>query len=162
VYNLMRDFDIVQSADLSRDTPNVQSDVVYTRLFGKGKHNIYQFTDDELVDIDQKILKSQARTVVTSFHGLRMNTDAARFKHYKESGTFFPVTSFMGTDSAKQVLSEDAKFPSSKAALIEDQGWKVIDVTTEKRVHLSEYLVKIADRTYNSLDEVIRELEAQK
>lgn len=160
--NLMRDFNIVQSADLSKDTPNVKSDVVYTRLFGKGKHNIYQFTDDELLDIDQKILKSQARKVVASFHGLRMNTDAARFKHYKETGTFLPVTSFTGTESAKQVLSEDAKFPTSKAALIEDQGWKVVDITTGKRAHLSEYLAKIPDRTYSSLDDVLRELEVQK
>jgi uncharacterized protein YecE (DUF72 family) len=160
-YKLMRDFRIVPSVDLSRETLNIQSDVVYTRLFGKGKHNVYQFTDDELVDIDHKILKSQTRTAVTSFHGLRMNTDAARFKHYKETGTFFAVTSFTGTDSARQVLSEDARFPASKAALIEDQGWKVIDVTAEKRAHLSECLDKIPDRTYNSLDEVIRELEAQ-
>jgi uncharacterized protein YecE (DUF72 family) len=162
VYNLMRDFDIVQSVDLSKDEPNVQSEVIYARLFGKGKHNIYQFTDDELVEIDQKILKSQARTVLMSFHGLRMNTDAARFKHYKKTSTFFPATSFTGSESAKQVLIEDAKFPTSKAALIEDQGWKVIDVTTEKRAHLSECLAKIPDRTYNNLDEVIRELEAQR
>ncbi len=158
---LMRDFNIVQSVDLSREIPNPRSDVIYSRLFGKGEYNAYQFTDDELVEIDQRILASQARTVVTSFHGLRMNTDAARFKRYKETGSFFQVTSHTGTDSAKEVLSEDAKFPTSKSALIEDQGWKVIDVTTEKRAHLSDYLSEIPDRTYNNVDDVVKELKVQ-
>ncbi len=158
---LMRNFNIVQSVDLSREIPSLQSNIVYSRLFGKGKYNAYQFTDDELVEIDQRILASQTRTAVTSFHGLRMNTDAARLKHYKETGSFFAVTSHTGTDSAKEVLSEDAKFPISKTSLIEDQGWKIIDVTAEKRAHLSDYLSEIPDRTYNSVDDVVKELKVQ-
>jgi hypothetical protein len=145
--------------DLSRETPAFKSDVVYTRLFGKGEHNIYQFTDEELEEIDQKIVKSEAKMVVASFHGLRMNTDAARFKTYKEKSAFLPVTSFTGADSVRAVLSEDARFPSTKAELIEHQGWKVIDLETDKRVHLSELLSKLPEKTYYSVDEVVHELE---
>jgi len=159
--NLMQDFNIVHSVDLSRDEPACDSDTVYTRLFGKGKHNVYQFVDEEMVEIDQGIAKLQARTVITCFHGLRMNTDALRFKQYKESGTFPKVTSFTGADSAKSVLSEDAEFPSTKEELIEDQGWKVIDLTTDKRIHLSELLLKIPKGTYDSLDEVIQAFEGR-
>jgi hypothetical protein len=155
----MRDFSIIHSVDLSREQPASGSDMVYTRLFGKGEHNIYQFTDEELVNIDQKIAKSEAKAVIASFHGVRMNTDALRFKQYKESGIFPSVTPFVGAESARSVLQEDAVFPSSKKELIKDQGWKIIDLTTDKRVHLSEMLATIPERIYESLDDVIQTLE---
>jgi len=56
------------------------------------------------------------------------------------------------------VLSEDAVFPSSKQSLINDQGWKVVDLTTEQRVHLSDLLSKIPERNYGSVNEVINAL----
>jgi hypothetical protein len=89
-----------------------------------------------------------------------MNSDAARYMQYKKSGKFLPVTSFTGVDSARAVLSEDTQFPLSKSKLIENQGWKVIDLTLDQRVHLSEVLSKIPDKTYNSVDEVAEALEA--
>jgi hypothetical protein len=95
-----------------------------------------------------------------SYHGARMNTDAARFMQYKKTGKFLPVTSFTGVDSVRAVLAEDTVFPSSKGELIADQGWKVVDVTLDKRVHLSELLGKIPEKTYNDVDEVVQVLEA--
>jgi len=159
VTGLMQEFNIVHCVDLSREEPSFKSDVVYSRLFGKGKHNIYQFTDEELVEIDERVTKSSPRIAAISYHGVRMNTDAIRFKQYKSTGVFPPVTSFTGTDSARQVMSEDAQFPSSKAELIEDQGWKVIDLAPSKRVHLADLLSKIPDKKYYDLDEVVSVLE---
>jgi hypothetical protein len=72
------------------------------------------------------------------------------------------VTAYTGLASARAVLSEDAVFPSTKQSLISDQGWKVVDITAEKRVHLSDLLSKISENTYSSLNEVIRALEAHK
>jgi uncharacterized protein YecE (DUF72 family) len=120
--NLMRDFNIVHSVDMSREEPAYESEVIYTRIFGKGKHNIYQFTDEELVETDRKILKSKAEKVHVTFHGLRMSSDALRFKKFKETGKFIPVTEYTGGESVKTVLREDARFPSTKAELIEHQG----------------------------------------
>jgi uncharacterized protein YecE (DUF72 family) len=159
VTRLMQEFNIVHSVDLSREEPSFKSDVVYSRLFGKGKHNIYQFTDAELVEIDERLTKSSPRIAAISYHGVRMNTDAIRFKQYKSTGVFPSVTSFTGIDSARQVMSGDARFPSSKAELIEDQGWKVIDLAPSKRVHLADLLSKIPDRKYYDLDEVVSVLE---
>jgi uncharacterized protein YecE (DUF72 family) len=156
---LMSDMNIVHSVDLSREKPQTVSDVVYSRLFGKGKHNLYQFTDEELKEIDERALGTRAKTIVMAYHGLRMNTDAARFKEYKNTGTFLPVTSFVGLDSAKAVLTEDANFPASRADLIEKQGWKVIDLARDKRVHLSELLSRVPEKTYNSLHEIVGALE---
>jgi hypothetical protein len=129
-------------------------------LFGKGKHNLYQFTDEELREIDERSLGTGAKTVVMAYHGLRMNSDAARFKEYKRTGTFLPVTSYAGVDSAEAVLSEDASFPASKAELVEKQGWKVIDLTKDKRVHLSELLARVPEKTYKCLPEIVEALEA--
>jgi uncharacterized protein YecE (DUF72 family) len=158
--DLLRDFNIVHSIDLSRSEPALSSDVIYTRLFGKGKHNIYQFADEELEEIDQKILNAEAKTAVIAYHGIRMNGDAIRFEQYKETGTFPQTTQFTGVDSASAVLSEDARFPTTKAELIEHQGWKVIDLTKDKRVHLSDLLSKLPERTYGSLETVVQELKA--
>jgi uncharacterized protein YecE (DUF72 family) len=156
---LMRDFNIIHCVDISTTKPSDWSDVGYSRLFGKGKHNIYQFTDEELQAIDKNASETEAKVVLLSYHGARMNTDALRFAQYKKTGNFLPVTAYMGLDSARAVLSEDAVFPSSKQSLISDQGWKVIDLTAEKRVHLSELLLKIPDKIYVSANEVVIALE---
>lgn len=158
VTNLMQEFGMVHCVDLSKEKPSYNLDVTYSRLFGKGQHNIYQFTDDELIEIDKNAQDTNSKIVALSYHGLRMNTDAARFKQYKITGSFMPVTSFTGADSAKAVLAEDPKFPISKSELIVEQGWKVIDASQNKRMHLSEVLSKIPDKTYSSLDQVMIEL----
>jgi len=157
---LMRDFNIVECVDLSIRSPNIDSDVVYSRLFGKGKHNIYQFTDDELLTVDNQIRNINPKIAALSYHGIKMNTDAARYMNYRKSGKFFPVTKFTGVDSARAVLLEDSKFPMSKSGLIENQGWKVIDLDFDHRVHLSELLAKVPDKKYNNADEVAEALEA--
>ena len=156
---LMRDLNLIECIDLSIGTPSVESDIVYSRLFGKGKHNIYQFTDDELSTIDREIESINPQIAALSYHGVRMNIDAARFMQYRKTGNFIPVTNFTGVDSARAVLSEDAQFPLSKSELIENQGWKVIDLTLNKRGRLSEYLAKVPEKRYNSVDEVAEALE---
>ena len=158
--DLMRDLKIIHCVDISKEKPLDWSDVGYTRLFGKGKHNIYQFTDEELQEIDKNASETKAKVVALSYHGTRMNTDALRFKAYKLTGNFLPVTAYTGVDSARAVLSEDAVFPATKQSLIIDQGWKVVDLTAEKRVHLSELLSKIPEKTYSTLDEVIGSIKS--
>ena len=158
VIDLMQYFGIIQCIDLSRQVPSFNLGVTYSRLFGKGQHTLYQFSDDELAEIDQQARETNAKTVVLSYHGARMNSDAVRFIHYKTTGNFLPVTEYTGIDSAKAVLAEDATFPASKAQLKAEQGWKVIDLNSDKRVHLVEVLDKLPDKTYPSLDCVIDEL----
>jgi len=155
---LMREHEIIHCVDLCKREPEVKSDILYTRLFGKGSHNIYQFTDEELEEIDEKSNRREFRRAVLTFHGVKMYKDAARLKTYKLSGKFPMATGSTGAESLREVLSEDAKFPATKKKLIEDQGWKIIDLTPEKRVHASELLQAIPEKIYNSIDEVIHEL----
>jgi len=155
----MQDFNIVHCVDLSKEKPNFSSDIIYGRLFGKGKHNLYQFADEELADIKKTVSDAQPKIAALSYHGARMYSDAARFFQYEKTGKFLPVTSFVGADSVRAVLGEDAAFPSSKERLITDQGWKVVDLSLDKRVHLSELLNKIPDRVYWGVEEILVALE---
>jgi uncharacterized protein YecE (DUF72 family) len=160
---VMQDYNMVHCVDLSKDEePTYESDILYSRLFGKGPRNIYQPTDEELSRIDRKASGGKHKTVVVSFHFVRMYKDAARFKIYKETGNFPMVTKSTGISSLKEVLQEDAKFPSSKQELVRHQGWKLIDLTEDKRVHATYMLEKLPEKTYNSIDEVIQTLQSVK
>ncbi len=157
---MMQDRNIVHTVDMSRQTPLFSSDAIYTRLFGKGEHNIYQFSDQELKQIDHKILLSKAKTISMAYHGVRMNSDAIRFQQYKKTGKFLSLTSLTGVASAKAILAEDTKFPIGKRELVEKQGWKVFDVTNTWHIHLADWLQKLPEKIYGSLEEVAESLEA--
>ena len=92
------------------------------------------------------------------FHFVKMYKDAARLKVYKQTGEFPMVTRSTGLSPLAEVLSEDAKFPTTKQKLISEQGWKLIDLTRDKKVRASVLLKKLSDRAFKSLDDVITEL----
>jgi len=150
---LMRDHGIIHCVDISREDPAYESDVLYTRLLGKGVHNLYQFDDGELEAISRKV-DSASRVSYLSFHGIRMYKDAARFKVFREEGKFPQVTGSTGLDSLLEVLREDTRFPCSKSELIEAQGWKVIDLSVDRRVRAEAILKDLPEKVYESLRDV--------
>jgi uncharacterized protein YecE (DUF72 family) len=157
----MQDYNMIHCVDLSKgEEPAYESDILYSRLFGKGPKNIFQPTDEELRIIDRNASKNEHKTVVVSFHFVKMYKDAARFKIYKQSGKFPKVTKSTGPSSLTEILQEDAVFPTSKRELIRHQGWKLIDLTEEKRVHASHILDKLPEKMYNYITEVIQTLES--
>jgi len=157
----MQDNNMVHCVDLSKgETPAYASDLLYTRLFGKGQHNIYQPTDGELVEIDRKASSSKSEKVVMSFHFVRMYKDAVRLKTYKQTGKFPMITKSTGVASLEEVLREDARFPMTKQQLIRSQGWKLFDLTETERTHARELLQKLPEGTYSSIIEVTITLES--
>ena len=153
---LMQDNNVVHCVDLSKgEEPAYQSDMLYSRLFGRGQHNVYQPTDDELAEIDKKATTAKAEKITMSFHFVRMYKDAARMKIYQQTGKFPQVTDSTGLASLKEVLAEDAVFPSTKAQLVDSQGWKLYDATEDQRLHTSVTLHKLPDRTYDNVSDVI-------
>lgn len=153
VRKAMEDLRVLDVVDLSRARPRVADSVVYSRAFGKGEHNVYEFDDEELRAIDRA--GRDAVEVVLAFHGVRMYRDAARFLTLTRTGTFPNATGAVGLASLGQVLREDARFPSTRAALLHDQGWKVFDLDNVTRAHASEVLRALPDRTYDSADDVL-------
>lgn len=155
----MRDFGIIHCTDISREMPALESDILYTRLFGHGMHNLYQFDDDELLNIDSKTKDNMKKDAYITFHGSRMYKDAARLKVYKRSGIFPSVTDSMGLASLRSVIEEDAVFPLTRSKLIEKHGWKVFDLTSHKHLHASFLLEKLPDREYFDIEDTMDELD---
>lgn len=158
----MQDNNIIHCVDLSKgETPAYDSDILYSRLFGKGYHNIYQPTDEELEEVDTKASNSKSDKAVMSFHFVRMYKDAARLKIYKETGKFPMITGSTGLSSLEEVLSEDASFPATKQDLVHSQGWKLLDQTETERIRAAELLQKLPEGTYNSVNEITGALRTQ-
>jgi hypothetical protein len=93
---------------------------------------------------------------------LRVFWNAARFKRYVETRAFIPVTAYTGIESVKAVLQEDGEFPATRDQLVKHQGWKVVDLSKDKRIHLSQILSQIPKKTYCSVQDVIVELQSHK
>jgi len=154
--NTMQDYNMIHCVDLSKgEMPAYESDTLYSRLFGKGHHNVYQPTDEELRQIDKKALSGKFEKIILSFHFVRMYKDAARLKMYKQTGKFPAITRSTGLSSLEEVLKEDAKFPATKQELVHDQGWKLLDLTADERMYARNFLRKLPERTYNNIREVI-------
>ncbi|MEJ2272080.1 MAG: DUF72 domain-containing protein [Candidatus Bathyarchaeota archaeon] len=157
--NFLQDFGIIHCVDLLKGLePAYQSDILYTRVFGKGYHNIYQPLDSELRQIDKIASKDGFGKSIIVMHSNKMFKDAARFKIFKESGKFPMVTKSIGVDSLVEVLKEDAIFPSNKIDLFNDQGWKLIDLTSTKRVHASNLIQKLPEKIYYEIDDIVHSL----
>ena len=156
---MLQDLNIIHCVDLLKGVePAYKSDILYTRLFGKGYHNICQPLDSELKHIDESASKEGIKKAVITMHSNRMFKDAARFRIYKETGEFPMVTKSTGINSLAEVLKEDAMFPSTKTELVNHQGWKIIDLTPEKRVHSSDLLQKLPEKTYYGINDILQEL----
>jgi uncharacterized protein YecE (DUF72 family) len=156
--NVLEEHEIIHAVDLSKENPAYESDIIYSRLFGKGFQNIYQFTNAELEQIDRKVKGSGAGKAYLNFHGTRMYKDAARISVYETSGNFPKVTLGVGVDSVLEVLEEDARFPVLTSELIRSQGWKVCEWKNNEQLRLSEVLSKIKERKFESILELATEL----
>jgi len=156
----MSDLPAIDVVDPILQDPRVPSDQAYLRVFGKGEHNIYQPTDEELEDADDRTSRGGFDFAVFAFHGVKMYKDAARFAAFKRTGIFPKVTKGDGLASLDEVLKEDAKFPSSKEELIHNQGWKLVDLAESKRVRASVLLKQLDDRIYRSRAEVTTSLSS--
>ena len=154
----MEDNAIVDVVDPLVQEPRVASEHAYVRVFGKGEHNVYQPTDEELEDVDDRTSGGEFKSMVFAFHGVRMYKDAARFTTFKQTGRFPKVTRGEGLASLDEILREDAVFPSSKERLVQHQGWKLFDLAENKRVRASLLLRQLEDGMYRSRAEVIAAL----
>jgi hypothetical protein len=159
VLDIMKESGAVDCVDLSNSEPRYEGRILYSRLFGKGEENIYEFDDEELREIAKKASAPKFEKSILAFHGVRMYRDAGRVKSFIEKGYFPKITSGVGTDSIRGVLSEDARFPTTKSSLLMDQGWKVFQDTGEVR-KISTVLEKLPEGKFNSLDELLAQLRS--
>ncbi len=159
VFDVMKEAGAIHSVDLSNSEPRYEGRILYSRLFGKGEENIYEFDDAELREIAEKASAPKFEKSILAFHGVRMYRDAGRVKSFIDKGYFPKITSGIGTDSIREVLSEDARFPTSKSRLLKDHGWKVFQDNAEVR-KISIVLEKLPEGEFNSLDDLMAELRS--
>jgi uncharacterized protein YecE (DUF72 family) len=157
VFDIMKASEAIDSVDLSNSEPRYEGKVLYSRLFGKGEENIYEFDDGELKEIAKKASAPKFEKSILAFHGVRMYRDAGRVKSFIEKGYFPKITSGVGTESIREVLSEDARFPTTRSRLLKDQGWKVFQDTDKVR-KISTVLEKLPEGEFNSLNDLMAEL----
>ena len=155
---VMQDLNLIHCVDLSQTEPAYKSDILYTRLFGPTGNNVYQFSDEELREIDTKASGPEFEKSILAFHGVKMYKDAARLKVFKDTREFPMVTPNEGLESLREVLSEDCTFPTSSVDLMKRQGWKMIDLTSERRIRAAIVLEKLPNRQYFSVGDVITTL----
>jgi hypothetical protein len=79
-------------------------------------------------------------------------------KSFIDKGYFPKITGGVGPDSIREILSEDARFPTTKSRLLQDQGWKVFQDTGEVR-KISSVLDRLPEESFNSLDDLMAELQ---
>ena len=137
----------------------VESGILYTRLFGKGEENIYEFDDHELKQIAEKASNPRFEKSILAFHGVRMYRDAARLKTFLATGKFQKLSNYTGLDALEKILKEDAKFPSTKSELLNSQGWKLFDLTSDHRTRAEDLLKKLPETTFLSARMVKDRLE---
>ena len=159
VFDIMKESGAIHSVDLSNSEPRYEGRVLYSRLFGKGEANIYEFDDRELKEIAKKASAPKFEKSILAFHGVRMYRDAGRVKSFIEKGYFPKITSGVGADSIREVLSEDARFPTTKSRLLRDQGWKVFQDTEEVR-KISTVLESLPEGEFGSLDDLMAKLRS--
>ncbi len=153
--------DAIHCVDISRgQSPQVESGMMYTRLFGKGNYNVYEFDDNELKQILVNAESPRFEKSVLAFHGVRMYRDAARLKTFAKTGEFPRLTDNTGLDSLQKVLEEDTEFPTTGKELALSQGWKLFDLTLRERARTGDFLQKLPpDRVYTSPKSVRDALE---
>lgn len=155
---VLHDLGFLQVVDLSLGMPQFPCDALYSRVFGHGPDNLYQFSDDEIIGLHSRVHSGTWSKAFLVFHTIGMYADAARMQNYEQHGHFLPVTHNLGVESVMEVLSGEV-LPAWKRDLIERYGWRLCDWTGTRRLKLAQILDRIPERLYLTRTELRTALE---
>jgi uncharacterized protein YecE (DUF72 family) len=156
---VLEELDVSHVTDPFRSMPVYTDKVAYLRLHGHGERMYYyQYSNEELVNLYEKtkFLDAGNRQVYVFFNNLTMFEDAQRFRSFAESG-FFPRLTISGKEAVKIAVSR-TRYPTTKAALIEKIGWKLVELEDRKQVKMADLLKQLLHNNYDNPDIVIKEL----
>ena len=158
---LLEKLDIPHVVDPFKNTPVYVGKTAYFRLHGLGERlYYYQYSNDELKRLFNiaREYETKAEEVYVLFNNLSMFDDAVRFKHYIEKGKFPSLTKNVGLESIREVLSK-TRYPASKSMLLKKVGWKLVEIEKGKQIRLENLLREIPSKTYNNIDELMKEIK---
>lgn len=151
---LLGDMGFVEVVDLSRERPRNGSDLLYSRIFGPGQGNLYQFSNEELRRLHHDIDESKSKRAYMVFHTIGMYFDAVRMQNYESGGNFLPLSQERGISSVRKVIGSDFT-PAWRRDLIIEHGWKLCEWTEERQVRLSQILIMIPEKLYLTRNELL-------
>jgi len=160
LHTILNTYNITHCTDISRGMPLHSANVSYTRVFGLGVKNQWEFDDSEI-----KILHARAselstnRNTYVTFHTQRQTADAARLKAFDETGRLINTTGKYEVNSMLVAIDEYRKYPITKKELLAAHGWKIIDLKNDKRIRAQELLKKLPDIDFKTKKELKLQIE---
>jgi len=149
---------ITHCVDISQSLPIYSANISYTRVFGLGVKNQWEFDNEEIQQLHQRAVELPGTTYVT-FHTQRQAHDAARMKAFDETGRLINPTGKFDLDSMMVAINEYRKYPVTKQELLMAHGWKVIDLSKKKRVRAKMILTQLPNTQFNNQQDLRRALE---
>jgi len=159
----LRELDVSHVTDPFRIMPAHTSHVAYFRLHGLGRRlYYYQYSDEELKRLYElvKPYEREGKEVYVLFNNLAMFTDGTRFTHFLRKGSFPSLTGAVGLESIKSVLQK-TRYPTTKSLLSKRLGWRLVELEKGKQTKLGELLKNLPSKSFENLEEVLRELRKQ-
>jgi len=157
---VLRELNVPHVTDPFKAMPVYTSSVAYFRLHGLGKQlYYYQFTDDELKQLHSlvKPVEAERKEVYVLFNNLAMFDDGLRYKRYIETGEFPSLSGAVGIECVKRVM-EKTRYPAEKSTLLKRLGWRLVEIEEGEQVRLSDLLKGMPSKTYQDVQEVLREI----
>lgn len=157
---LLIKYEITHGVDFSKPTrPLHVSSLGYSRIFGKGKKNMWQFSDPEIIQLNKRVqVLLKDIPVALSFHTMRMEIDAARLKSYHQDLTLLPTSTSIGLKAFMERIEEFDRFPIARRELLEAHGWKIFDLTKKIRPRMVQILDQLPNKTYESYQDIQKEV----
>jgi len=156
--SILNSYNITHCTDISRGMPLYSANISYTRVFGQGVKNQWEFDDSEIKILHARASELPRNTYVT-FHTQRQTADAARLKAFDETGRLINTTGKYEVNSMLVAIDEYRKYPITKKELLAAHGWKIIDLKNDRRVRAQEILKKLPDIEFKSKKELKLQIE---
>jgi len=157
----LKTVDVPHVVDPFKSTPAYTSDIAYFRLHGMGKQlYYYQYSNDELVRLLKLVepFERERKEAYVLFNNLAMFDDATRFMQYLKTGSFPSLTGAVGLDSVRTII-EKTRYPTTKSALSQRLGWRLVELEPSKQTPLEELLKKISSKSFENPEEVLKEIK---
>lgn len=156
--NLLSHNNITHCTDISKMMPIQSGNISYSRIFGKGVKNQWQFDDEEIQDLHSRA-QQLPQAAYLAFHTQRQTHDAARMKAFDDSGRLINTTGQFEVNSVLVAVDEYRKYPITKNELLTAHGWKIIDIAENKRIRANIILQKLPDIEFQSRNELKSHVE---
>ncbi|NVM27959.1 MAG: DUF72 domain-containing protein [Candidatus Helarchaeota archaeon] len=149
---------VTHCSDISRTMPLHSANISYTRVFGLGEKNQWEFDDSEIHVLHERA-RELPRTTYVTFHTQRQTHDAARMKAFDETGRLINTTGKYEVNSMMVAIDEYRKYPITKQELLAAHGWKIIDLKNNNRIRATKILSNLPDIVYKTKKDLKSQIE---